>query len=63
MELSGSNIKKLLMLSQNKPFSYISRNENPEKIYYIFSKETCFFIYQETKTPTKLYFSRNLRSP
>ena len=38
MELSGSNIKKLLMLSQNKPFSYISRNENPEKIYYIFSK-------------------------
>ena len=35
MELSGSNIKKLLMLSQNKPFSYISRNENPEKIIYI----------------------------
>ena len=35
MELSSSNIKKILIFSQKKVFSYISGKGNPEKIPYI----------------------------
>ena len=48
MKLSSSNIKKFLIFSQKKAFLifwetelfYILRYENPEKISYIFSKES-----------------------
>ena len=38
MELSSSNITKFLT------FSYISGNENPERISYILSKESFSYI-------------------
>ena len=59
MELSGSNIKKILIFSQKKAslifremeLSYILRNGNPEKIPYI------------SRNGTFIYFRRNFQSP
>ena len=58
MKLSSSNIKKFLIFPQKKAFLifwetelfYILRNENPEKISYIFSKESFSYI-SENENP------------
>ena len=63
MELSSSNIKKILIFSQKKAFlkfpemepskiSHASGNGNPEK-FLIFSQEKTFLIFQETETPKR----------
>ena len=38
MELLGSNIKNISKRKLRKKITYISGNEDPEKISYIFSK-------------------------
>ena len=53
MEISSSNIKKFLT------FSYVPGNENPENIFYIFSKDSFSYI-SENENPGKnyLYFRK-----
>ena len=53
MELFNFNIKRLLT------FSYISGKENPEKICYIFSKESFSYISGNGNTPKIPYISQN----
>ena len=68
MGLSGSSIKKFLIFPQKESFiifqetelSYISGNGNPEKSYYISSKERCFYIsgneYPKNFNHNKMFF-------
>ena len=59
MKLSSSNIKKFLIFPQKKAFLifwetelfYILRNENPEKISYIFSKESFSYLSENENLP------------
>ena len=61
MKLSSSNIKKFLIFPQKKAFLifwetelfYILRNENPEKISYIFSEESFSYISENENLPQK----------
>ena len=52
MELSNSNIKKI---------SYILGNEDPEKNFYIFSKESFSHISGKANPEKILYISGNVK--
>ena len=61
-------LKKILIFSQKKTFLifqemelfYVLRNRKPEKMSYILSKESFYFIFHETETPKKIrYISGN----
>ena len=63
MELSGSNIKNILIISQKKAFLVFRETETQKKL--IMFQETELFIFQETFyfLGSNLVSSKNLKNP
>ena len=64
MELSNSNIKTFIKLSQEKSFLTLQEKKIPKKVF-IFSQKKAFLRFLQTETPKRnfLIFQEELTKP